>query len=89
VLGTTVRGCQGHFRTNDSSGNCCNLQVVMKCPSCGWLEIRRSHRHGLREWSLRLIGIVPWRCVCCQYRWLARKQSNQQAAKALPQSDKV
>src|SRR6476646_1442173 len=41
----------------------------IKCPYCGWLQVRRSSRHGLREWLLKRLFVLPYRCLACQNRF--------------------
>jgi hypothetical protein len=41
----------------------------IKCPYCGWLQVRRSSRHGLREWLLKGLFVLPHRCLACQNRF--------------------
>ena len=44
-------------------------QRDIKCPYCGWLQVRRSSRHGLREWLLKGLFVLPYRCLACQNRF--------------------
>lgn len=41
------------------------------CPVCGSNEVRRSHRRGLVDALLNLIGIKPYRCQRCDHRFRA------------------
>src|SRR5262245_23888189 len=40
-----------------------------KCPYCGWPRVRRSSRHGLREWLLKGLFVLPYRCLACYRRF--------------------
>jgi hypothetical protein len=40
-----------------------------KCPYCGWHQVRRSSRHGLQEWLLKRLFILPYRCLACSSRF--------------------
>jgi DNA-directed RNA polymerase subunit RPC12/RpoP len=42
----------------------------IKCPYCGWLQVRRTWRKGLREWFLKRLFVLPYRCMACQNRFL-------------------
>jgi hypothetical protein len=39
------------------------------CSKCGSSSIQRSKRHGMLEWILKRIFIVPWHCLSCQQRF--------------------
>jgi hypothetical protein len=58
-----------------------NRQRDIECPYCGW-QVRRSTRHGLREWLLKGLFVLPYRCLACQYRFfrfgLNFRQSDQE-----------
>jgi hypothetical protein len=41
----------------------------LKCPFCGWPQVRRSSRHGLEEWLLKRLFVLPYRCLACQGRF--------------------
>jgi len=41
----------------------------IKCPNCGWLQVRRSSRHSLQEWLLKGLFVLPYRCLACQNRF--------------------
>src|SRR5436190_17006735 len=41
----------------------------IKCPYCGWLQVRRSSRHGLRESLLKGLFVLPYRCLACRNRF--------------------
>ena len=42
-----------------------NRQRDIECPYCGW-QVRRSSRHGLREWLLKGLPVLPYRCLACR-----------------------
>ena len=44
-----------------------------RCPRCKKDLVRRSHRRGLVEFLGSLIGLYPYRCDGCDYRFLAFK----------------
>ena len=40
------------------------------CPHCKSLETSRSHRHGgVERYLLRVIGVLPYRCLDCDARF--------------------
>jgi hypothetical protein len=42
------------------------------CPHCRSLETSRSHRHGgVERYLLRVIGLLPYRCLDCDSRFYA------------------
>ena len=42
------------------------------CPHCRSLETSRSHRHGgVERYLLRVIGVLPYRCLDCDARFYA------------------
>jgi hypothetical protein len=42
------------------------------CPRCRSLETSRSHRHGrVERYLLRVIGVLPFRCLDCDARFYA------------------
>ncbi len=42
------------------------------CPHCKSLETSRSHRHGgVERCLLRVIGVLPYRCLDCDARFYA------------------
>jgi hypothetical protein len=42
------------------------------CPHCRSLETSRSRRHGgIERYLLRVIGILPYRCLDCDARFYA------------------
>lgn len=43
----------------------------MICPSCHSAVCRRSHRRGLTDHLLGLLGMRPWRCSACERRFRA------------------
>lgn len=44
----------------------------MFCPRCQSNDCFRSHRRKW-EYTLSLLGIMPWRCVACRKRFYARR----------------
>jgi ribosomal protein L37AE/L43A len=52
-----------------------SLQMIMTdsskhvCPYCQNSSFRRSHRGGLRQHVVSLVGIRPYRCLNCQERF--------------------
>ena len=48
---------------------------VSECGECGSLNVRRSKRRGLLERTVAAVGVVPWRCRACKYRFLALRSS--------------
>jgi len=50
------------------------MQALNKrvCPHCRSLETSRSHRHGsVERFLLRVIGVLPYRCLVCDARFHA------------------
>jgi hypothetical protein len=43
----------------------------MSCPSCGSLDIRRSHSRGLLDGLARAMGYLAHRCRACRARYYA------------------
>ena len=44
--------------------------VPAQCPKCGSDELRRAHRHGLRDWIRKaVLHRRPYRCLRCNYRF--------------------
>ena len=41
----------------------------LRCPSCGWTDVRRSMPHSFFDRLVRLIGLVPYRCRSCGERF--------------------
>jgi hypothetical protein len=42
------------------------------CPHCRSLHTARSHRHGsVERFLLRVIGVLPYRCLDCDARFYA------------------
>jgi DNA-directed RNA polymerase subunit RPC12/RpoP len=46
----------------------------VSCPYCDSVECYRSERHGWQDFSRRLLGMFPWRCKECRYRFYLRKR---------------
>ena len=40
-----------------------------RCPNCGWTDVRRSMPHGLLDYLIRIVGLVPYRCRSCGMRF--------------------
>ena len=45
----------------------------MICPQCRSARCNRSHRSGLVDLFGTLLGMRPWRCRVCDYRFFAWK----------------
>jgi len=41
----------------------------LRCPVCGWNDIRRSYPHGFLDRLVRIVGMVPYRCRSCGQRF--------------------
>jgi hypothetical protein len=42
------------------------------CPYCRSIETARSHRHGgVERYLLRVVGVLPYRCLNCDARFYA------------------
>lgn len=44
------------------------------CPQCGKVRVRRSRRQNLNDYILFLMGLYPYRCHECNYRYHIRRQ---------------
>ncbi len=42
----------------------------ISCPECASDRVRRATRHGLAEWLLKRVRVVPYRCLQCDTRFL-------------------
>ena len=42
---------------------------LIKCPSCGMHKVRRSSLAGLFDEALSIVGIFPFRCFGCRFRF--------------------
>ena len=42
------------------------------CPECGKERVYRSRRRTLEDYFLSLVGLSPYRCHACDYRYHAR-----------------
>jgi hypothetical protein len=42
---------------------------LIKCPSCGMHKVRRSSLAGVFDEALSMVGIFPFRCFGCRYRF--------------------
>jgi len=36
-----------------------------RCPNCGWMDARRATFHSFFDRLVRLIRLVPYRCLIC------------------------
>jgi hypothetical protein len=43
----------------------------MICPSCLSHRCNRSRRRGLKDYTIGLTGLRPWRCMKCEHRFFA------------------
>ena len=41
----------------------------LRCPRCGWLDIRLSSRRGLIDAVLSTLSLAPYRCRTCGARF--------------------
>src|SRR5262245_50898157 len=39
------------------------------CDRCGSTNILRSRRHGVVQWVMKRLAILPWRCMDCKHRF--------------------
>jgi hypothetical protein len=51
------------------------------CPMCGWMDVRRSTRHGFLDRVVRIVGLVPYRCRSCGQRFYRPQQDAPEAAR--------
>jgi hypothetical protein len=42
---------------------------LIKCPSCGMHKVRRSSLVGVFDEALSMVGIFPFRCFGCRFRF--------------------
>jgi DNA-directed RNA polymerase subunit RPC12/RpoP len=42
---------------------------ALRCPNCGWTDVRRSMPHGWLDYLVRMVGLVPYRCRSCGMRF--------------------
>ena len=76
---TTPRSTQTGFETSRSRFDNTivrwwSVARALKCPDCESTLICRSVRHGTYERMLKSLGIVPWRCMACRYRFFALRR---------------
>jgi hypothetical protein len=45
----------------------------MICPQCRSADCYRSRRGGARDALCRSVGLKPWRCQTCNFRFYARR----------------
>jgi DNA-directed RNA polymerase subunit RPC12/RpoP len=41
----------------------------LRCPNCGWTDVRRSMPHSFFDRLARIVGLVPYRCRSCGERF--------------------
>ena len=41
----------------------------LRCPSCGWMDVRHSMPRSFFDRLVGLIGLVPYRCRSCGKRF--------------------
>ena len=46
-------------------------EAALKCPECGSSSVRRSRRANWSDMVRMMIGIYPFRCTTCAYRFWA------------------
>ncbi len=51
----------------------------LRCPVCGWTDVRRSMPHGLLDHLVRIVGLVPYRCRSCGLRFYRAQQDVREA----------
>jgi len=56
-------------------------EKVPRCPNCGWTDVRRSNVHGLVDYLVRIVGLVPYRCRSCGERFYRGQRDLQESAK--------
>jgi len=57
-----------HFEIDGRAGK-------INCPKCFSVDVRRSARHGWRDFVRRFNGIFPWRCGVCGKRFYLPRRS--------------
>jgi DNA-directed RNA polymerase subunit RPC12/RpoP len=58
-------------------------ETTLRCPKCGWPDVRRSMPHGLLDRFTRIVGLAPFRCRTCGgrfYRAAMRETSREPVA---------
>lgn len=50
----------------------------LRCPNCGWMDVRRSMPHSFLDRLVRLIGLVPYRCRSCGVRFYRTDRTQDQ-----------
>lgn len=45
------------------------VEKGLRCPVCGWTDVRHSMPHGFVDHLVRMIGLVPYRCRSCGLRF--------------------
>jgi hypothetical protein len=46
----------------------------LRCPVCGWMDVRRSMPKGFLDRVVRIVGLVPYRCRSCGQRFYRPQQ---------------
>jgi len=41
----------------------------LRCPECGWTDLRRSMPKGFLDALMRIVRLVPYRCRSCGLRF--------------------
>ena len=49
-------------------------EKALRCPVCGWMDVRRSMPKGFVDALVRMVGLVPYRCRSCGLRFYRGKQ---------------
>ncbi len=50
----------------------------LRCPNCGWTDVRRSMPRGFLDQLMRMVGLVPYRCRSCGERFYrAQRESHE------------
>ncbi len=56
---------------------------LARCPSCKLRKVRRSYLTGPVDWGLSVLGLFPFRCSGCRFRFRglgAKEPSERNAA---------
>jgi len=51
----------------------------LRCPVCGWTDVRRSRPKGVVDGLVRMVGLVPYRCRSCGQRFYRGKHDDPEA----------
>jgi hypothetical protein len=56
-------------------------QQLPRCPSCGWRNVRLSHRNGILDGLMKVFSVAPFRCRSCgkrfHRRWVVREKKEE------------